>query len=327
MRLINVLLLFSIFSVLIAGCRLETAKPSSKQYLLLATDCLNSKDHFLFKSFEKQSGIKVRILHLSTDEIVTKLKTEGINTEIDCILLSSVVEMDRISHLKTLQKIASDSLPEVLGTKYISKDRSWFGLGFDPYVIVTLGESSRKIRDYSDLKTVDSWCTDLQSKKELFPFYAYVAHKTQPTSLISEEEWIDNFNAKKIKTLEKADTLIYSTVLFTKYSSFLTKSNNTLKVYKKGKVLFPNQRHGGVYYDMPCFAIVKQARNFTNAMFFLRAIYTYRLNGKINRQLNTFPLSPDAAIKGSYQTIRFKRYSRAPIQLTETYSDVQNILY
>jgi hypothetical protein len=78
---------------------------------------------------------------------------------------------------------------------------------------------------------------------------------------------------------------------------------------------------------MPCFAIVKQARNFTNAMFFLRAIYTNRLNGKINRQLNTFPLSPDAAIKGSYQTIRFKRYSRAPIQLTETYSDVQNILY
>jgi len=76
MRLINVLLLFSIFSVLIAGCRLETAKPSLKQYLLVATDCLNSKDHFLFKSFEKQSGIKVRILHLSTDEIVAKLKAE-----------------------------------------------------------------------------------------------------------------------------------------------------------------------------------------------------------------------------------------------------------
>ena len=327
MRLINVLLLFSIFSVLIAGCRLETAKPSSKQYLLVATDCLNSKDHFLFNSFEKQSGIKVRILHLSTDEIVAKLKSEGINTEIDCILLSSVVEMDRISKIKTLQKIAADSLPEVLGTKYISEDRSWFGLGLDPYVIVSLGEYSKKIKDYSDLKSTDSWCTDLRSRKELFPFYSYVAHKIQPTSLISEEEWIDNFNAKKIKTLENEDTLIYSTVLFTKYSSILTKVNNTLKVYKKGQVLFPNQRHGGVYYDMPCFAVVKQARNFTNAMFFLDAIYTNLLNAKINRQLNTFPISPDAALKGSYQTIRFKRYNRAPIRLTYTYSDIQNILY
>ncbi|MFO0495214.1 MAG: hypothetical protein ACK50Y_06745 [Flavobacteriia bacterium] len=327
MSLINVLLSFSILSALVAGCRLETAKPSSKQHLVLATDCLNRQDQILFKPFEKRTGIKVRILQLSTDEIVSKLKAEGVNTEIDCILLSSVVEIDRISQLKSLQKIETDSLPKVLGTKYISEERSFFGIGFDPYVIVSLGSASKKIRDYSDLKSIESWCSDLESRKELFPFYSYIAHKIKPTSLVSKEEWIDDFNAKKIKTLEKADTLIYSTVLFTKYSSFLTKTNNTLKVYKKGKVLFPNQRHGGVYYDMPCFAIVKQARNFTNAMFLFREIYANRLNGKLNHRLNAFPISPDAALKGSYQTIRFKRYGRAPIRLTYTFPDVQNILY
>ncbi len=327
MRLINILLPLCILSVLITGCRLETAKPSTQQHILLATDCLNSQDHEIFKVFEKQTGIKVRILHLSADEIVSKLKSDGINTEIDCIILGSIFEIDRISRLKSLQKIKTDSLPKELGTKHMSENRSLFGLGFDPYIIVTLGDVSKKIRNYSDLKHVDNWCTDLNSRNDLFPFFSFITSKIQPTSLLSGEDWIHDFNAKKIKTLEKVDTLIYSTVLFTKYSSFLTKTNSSLKVYKKGKVLFPNQRNGGVYYDMPCFALIKQAHNFTNAMYFMRAIYASGLNAKINLRLNTFPISFNSALKKSYHSIRFKRYSRTPIRLTNNYSIVQSILY
>ena len=68
------------------SCSPGEARPTRKQRIVLATDCLNKEDERLFKSFKKYHHIDVQIVELSADSILSLLKKDGVEVKNETVV-------------------------------------------------------------------------------------------------------------------------------------------------------------------------------------------------------------------------------------------------
>jgi spermidine/putrescine-binding protein len=298
-KMYSVFLLF----VLLVACSLETAKPAKNGIINVASDCFSSSDSSLFKTFTKKTGVAICIHKLSSSEIRSRLKNEQTDTELDAVILKSSYDALVLNQEDLFQLIPKDSFPEIINSKYFSESRSVVGLGFDPYIIVRRKEAL-PIANYAMLSNSDGYSTDLTEAPDLMPFYLFVLKKLKREKA---QEWIKAFRSKRIKRLTREDTLIYSHLLFTKHSSYASNKKTSLVSYKNGERVYPNQRAGGAYYDMPCFAVVKQARNYSNALMLMSYLLSQKGNNLINKNLETISFY-------SHSTKHFRRNRISPLR-------------
>jgi ABC-type Fe3+ transport system substrate-binding protein len=301
---------YLILFFLLNSCGLETAKPFKYQFVHVISDCLASHDSMLFSDFTQRTGIHVRIIPADAQEIQKRLKKEGTNTEIDVVVAHSTYDILILDQKNHLQRIPKDSLPVGFNSKYTSHRCAALGLGFDPYIIVQRG-ASHPVKNYVSLLFSQGYCTDLHKNSDLVPFYLSIFRRHKGLAPSTASAWIDNFKQKKVKVLSANDTLIYASLLFTKRSSFMKNKGEALIQFKSGEVIYPNQRIGGAYYDMPCMAIVKQARNYTNALALMRYFISCNGNIKLNHRLQTI------SFYANTRMTRFKRFTSSPLRLEE----------
>jgi ABC-type Fe3+ transport system substrate-binding protein len=318
--------LLIIVSVLLTSCGIETAKPFTKQHLFIASDCLDFTDTVLFNGFEKFKHIEVHIRRFTPDSLKNILKDEGYNTEFDAVILSSVYDMDQLNKAGLLQKLKDESFPENLPIKFRSASRKFCGIGVDPYVILTEDDSLSKVRSYKDLTSKTKWCTDLNGQSDWFPFYAAIAQKIDPKEKYNAIDWIGHFLRNKDKEFGESDSTTYCRTILTRYSHFRSNQVFKTKEFKDHRIIFPNQRSGGCYFNMPCYAVIKQARNYSNAIEFMRYLLLEPVNKRLNFRLSMFPVIKETNSSISYQNIRFKKYAVSPVRLTSNYERLINIL-
>lgn len=302
------------------SCGLETAKPFEYQSVVLASDCLKAKDSILFADFTKTTGIKLRIIYLSSSKIKECLQREGLDTEIDGLLLRSGFDALRMESLKLMQKIPADSFPKELNSRYRSRKQSFVGIGFDPYVIIRRKEAPH-VRNYASLLSSEGYATDLTDASSIGSFYLFLFHKHADAKTSSAVSWIEDMRERCVKKLYDKDTLLYAQLLFTKRSSFLNKKNTLFMNYKDGEVIYPNQRIGGTYYDMPCFGVVKQARNYSNALQMMNYLVSVKGNQRVNKRLQTVSFYEISRNK------RFKRYFISPLRLENYFPEMNQLFY
>lgn len=319
-----------IFGVLLlvsfSACSIEKARPSKSQKLFIASDCLQAKDTVLFRSFVANSGIKVKILHFTADSLKKTLRNEGVNSEIDIVLLSSTFDIHHFEKSNLLQRMQQEELPISVPSRYVSKTNKWAGIGIDPYVIVTLKDTSGKIRTYKDLTSNIKWCTTFDSNADWYPFYASIVQKMDPKKEYNAYDYIQQLKTNNIGVLSKKDSSSNCSVLLTNYSSYRTSEIIKNSRFKKGKLIFPNQRIGGSFYNMRCFAIVHQARNYKNALSFFDYLSNESVNKRLNNFWKTFPIVTNQESPFKYQNIRYKKYSITPITLTSYFDRVKKLI-
>lgn len=318
--------LFIILLVGISSCKVDKARPFKKQYLIIASDCLSIKDTILFRSFKTLNGIRIRILPMTADSLRKRLHSEKLNTEIDAVILASPYDMVHLEKSDFIQHLSEDKIPDNLPTKFISRSRKWIGLGCDPYVIVSVQDTLKKVKTYKNLAESTKWCTNLASNSEWYPFYSAIVNRINSTSKYNALDWIRNFNDNKLAVLQENDSTSACSILLTSYSKFRKSPTVLNSQFKKGKLIFPNQRTGGSYYSMPTFAVIKQARNFSNAVKFLDYLTIETVNKRLNFNWLIFPIISSKESSFSYQNTRFKKYSISPVRLTENYERINNIL-
>lgn len=315
-----------ILLVIISACSIEKAQVSKRQKLVIASDCLNAGDTLLFKRFVASTGIRLRIIHFSADSLKQVLKNEGIQTKLDVVILSSVYDMHHFEKSDLLQVMQLDELPSNLPKKYLSETKKWAGIGIDPYVLLTLKDSTGKIRTYKDLLTKTKWCSTLTSNSDWFQFYATIIQKMDPMKDYNAYDYIKQLQATNFGELTKNDSSLLCNTLLTNYSSYRTSEIIQKSRFKNGKLIFPNQRTGGSFYNMPCFGIVRQARNYQNALEFFEYLLIENVNKHLNNYWKTFPIISNKESPYSYQNIRYKKFSTTPIYLNTYYDRVKNIL-
>ncbi len=305
------------------ACTIENAKPSENQYLIIASDCLTQKDSSVFNDFKKTKGIRIYILHLSRDSILRKLAKESYATRIDAVLLKSFYDAELMDRKQLFQKIPKNE--GQIFTQFFSKDKTFFTFGYDPYVVVNLHDSTAKIVNYNGLSQKTTWCSDLDSEEEWYPFYASLTSQTRGSNNFNWSEWMHAFLDNQNEMPSKYDTLFNCPNYFT-LLSHLKNDNSAFKQLNKKEVVFPNQQLLGAYANRPAYGVVRQASNFHNAVLFLEYLQTDLGNKKINRALNTFPLESSLKSKYSYQQQSFEiNYTPTPV-LIEQFDKIPAIL-
>ena len=311
--------------VLFNACTIEEARPSKKQHLRIASDCLTKKDEKLFRNFEKKYKIDVHIVSISADSIQQLLKKDGLTTNIDCILVASVYDMASISEAKMLHENSMKVVTKQLSSKYISVKKDFIGIGYDPYVFLTKNDTLVKWKNYADLVSNYQFTSDLSSKTDLYPYYSTVYAKIQKSGQKQVKKWMSQFLKNKQATLNDSLQMNGTNAFFTLYSHY-EKNKSTYKHLKKYNLVFPDQRKAGVYYNMACFGIVKQARNYTNAQLFLNYLLIDNVNKRITHQISIFPVITGKQSAFSYQNTRFKKSSVTPIHQSKFYGKIKMLI-
>ena len=296
---------------LLVSCGLETARPSKKQELVIASDFLNKNDLLLFRSFEEQYGVTVRLKSMSADSIHKHLKLHGYASHIDLVFLQSSLDFCDLEADNLLHTLKRQDLLAQIPKKYQGKNGSWFGLSIDPYVVVYKKDTNTLIQNYKDLLRRPVWTTNLREGQQLDAFYAGLMFRGRNNSGQSLK-LIEGFEAKKTILKKSIDSLFNYPPLLTSYSAFYSDTSVMRTRYRKLKLIFPNQKYGGTLYELRAIGLVKQASNYSNALEFILYLVKEENNQRINNWWNTFPVGNTLDRSFEYQNQRFKLYSEAP---------------
>ncbi len=309
---------FLVFSF--SACTIEEAQPYKKQEIVIASDCLDSKDAILFQSFEKSFGIHVKIRHLSADSLKQLLLREGVETEIDVVILASTYSMNQLDNSNLLHVLKKEKFPEQLEQNYRSKKSTWAGIGIDPYVILVSKDSNNNIAEYKDLLNKTNTFYSLQTANFWYPFYASIQHRMGTKNKRYSTEWLKKMKKNSEEYISLNDTIAAHSIFLSSYSEFNLNKNKELKL------VFPNQFTGGSYYNMACFGIVDQARNYENAISFFGYLLTESVNKRLNNHWNKFPILSTRKSFYAYQNSAFKKYASSPALLTSYHNSTLKIL-
>ncbi len=266
-----------LLSLLVEACYYEEAKPSKKQYLIVASDFLTYKDLDLFAGFEKKTKVHIVLKAMSGSEIYKTLKKEGSDTRIDVCLLSSSYLGYTLDKNHLLQACSEDFFQTLPPSQqpFISNKRTAFGLGVDPYVLLHSMDTV-SIKRYSDLQKSEGWQSDLLEKKDWYPFCVSAISVFGKEKMSMAIRWLDGLLSNK-KTASTNDSIPTQHITLTRYSHAV--HHGVLKkTHRHKKLIFPNQERIGTFYDIPVAGIVYQARNYENALFFVRYISNQRMN-------------------------------------------------
>lgn len=298
--------------VVLSSCEVKTARVSSPQVLVIASDCLFPKDTNLFMGFAKKNHLSIRIEHLSWRTILKKIRTEKLNTELDAIILSSSYSMWQLASANVLQRVENERIP----SRFFSASKKWGGIGIDPYIFVTKDDTLNRLIDYNSLIRYHCWEVHPRKNTEWSPFFAALNHQLMNESHDLKRKW---YTAPPVAELnpQRKDSIqrIGCPIFIGNYSKVVDNITGELAVNQGEYLVFPNQESGGTFYNMHCFAIVKQAKNFQYASEFFDYILLESVNKRLNNQWKTFPLFSNRMSIYPYQNTRFEIYPKSPMRL------------
>ena len=304
----------------VSSCMVKTAKVPKKQIVVVYSDCLNSKDLHLFKSFRKKQKISVKIINLPTDSIIYKLKKDQYNTTADVVILKSLFGIYKAQKADLFQPWKSWKMNELINKNFKSPRNTWFGIGIEPYIFIAKNDTISTLNSIGDLlyqKNQDKWSTDLENSSELVPLIAPILQNKKRSESL---DWMRDFTKFQHQDQNKKDKngipKMTTDVLLTTYGSFVKMSERNDSLDSQLKLIFSNQKKKGAFFNLHCTGIVKQARNYENAKLLIEYISTNSTNEKLNNLWKTFPIGLHKRKHNyAYQNTFFKIY---PCSINQT---------
>ena len=109
-------------------------------------------DRSVFKEFEEETGIKVRLIEAVGISLIERLKREGENSQADLILLVDAARITNAAKLGLLQSIDSPTLENDVPVGLKDPNKEWYALTRRVRVMVANPKvvDISKINDYTD---------------------------------------------------------------------------------------------------------------------------------------------------------------------------------
>ena len=105
-----------------------TKESSKDQVVNVYTHRHYEPDQDIFKMFEEKTGIKVKVINASADELIQKMKMEGKQSPADVLITVDAGRLSRAKGEGLLQSINSDILENTIPAHLQDVDNQWFGL-------------------------------------------------------------------------------------------------------------------------------------------------------------------------------------------------------
>lgn len=307
----SIYLLLLFLGTFLYSCEIETARPKKNKHLTIVSDYLNSSDTVIFQNFSRRNSIKIKIVHLSPSKIIGQFRKEKFNHGFDLILLQSMTDVLDFHKKDLLHPLVKGNHFNEMDANYSSEKFDYIGFGYDPFVVAMSKEQPTTIRMYNDL-TRHKFKTDL-SDNELIPMFAPILSKM---NRVDANSWV-----KKFFDNSKPDSLYNDSIgrnlpLLTTYSSFF--NSNKSNQIKNKKIIFPNTKSTGTFYNLRTFCIANQAENYDESISLIHYFLSKKNNGVLNKKMNTIPIHSN--------DLGFRKYYMSSEKMSQYFLTVERLL-
>lgn len=294
----------------LSDCNTPAVSSKKPDKLYIASDFLNPEDSVFFHDFRKKEQIKVVILPMSTDSIVSHYHHFRYNSQFDMVLMKSVYSLDVLSKKEVLHTIDETHLLENKGLA--APDSDWIVLGIDPYVIGGLTEE--RGFQYNELTYGSKWKNELD-ELEFANFQAAVMFQFGRKNMKKSLAWLKKIEAH---TLNSDDTI-------TVVPYFLSRLS---KVRSQGEpYVYPSQSQKfGAFYDGIGTGIVRHSSKHSAALSLIKYYSNIVYNQKLCNRLNVLPVQdPKELSLFSYQNNYPILFRCTPRNAVSLFRDLERI--
>ncbi|TYB79097.1 Fe(3+) ABC transporter substrate-binding protein [Bizionia myxarmorum] len=263
----------------------ETPKPEEivkDQVVTVYTHRHYESDQNIFKMFEDKTGIKVKVINASADELIQKMKMEGEQSPADVLITVDAGRLGRAKELGLLQSIESDFLEKSIPTHLQDVDNQWFGLTKRARIIAYAKDRVKP----EDLSTYEDLANKKWKGKILVRSSSNIYNQSLMASLIANDgedaakTWAQGIVANMARSPKGSDRDQVKAVvagegdLAIVNSYYIGKMLNSpdpeeVKAAKQVGLFFPNQTDRGTHINVSGAGVAKNAPNKANAILFI----------------------------------------------------------
>lgn len=305
----SILILLLLFS-----CAINDAKESKSQFVYLYMNNCTKEDSTIFKKFEKEENIKVRIKKIQADTLVEYLSKNKYDCDLDAILLNDYMVIKNLAKNSLFLKVESEVLNENIDNNYKSKKNYWFALSKSPLVFVYHQDVLKRdtINYYSDL-TLERWkgkfgVQDSTSTiQKLFTYNMKYLLKGKADSFLVKlhrqsfpQVFTDDFSILKSISQKKCQLAVIQMSNLVLYKQKFDQEN-------KLKLIFPSQRKRGCILNVNAIGMYRYAKNAKNAQKLIeflssrKAQFAFASSRKEFPILNKIDTDYDLTLYGRYR--------------------------
>ena len=284
------LILAVVAFTLLAACKNDnekkdksTDKESSKdQVVNVYTHRHYEPDQDIFKMFEEKTGIKVKVVNASADELIQKMKMEGEQSPADVLITVDAGRLSRAKDQGLLQSIASEILENSIPAHLQDVDNQWFGLTKRARIIAYAKDRVTP----EELSTYEALVDKKWKGKLLIRSSSNIYNQSLMASIIANDgeeaakSWAKGMVANMARSPKGSDRDQVKAVvagegdLAIVNSYYIGKMLNSpdpeeVKAAQQVGLFFPNQNDRGTHINVSGAGVAKYAPNKENAILFI----------------------------------------------------------
>ena len=284
------LILAVVAFTLLAACKNDnekkdksTDKESSKdQVVNVYTHRHYEPDQDIFKMFEEKTGIKVKVVNASADELIQKMKMEGEQSPADVLITVDAGRLSRAKDQGLLQSIASEILENSIPAHLQDVDNQWFGLTKRARIIAYAKDRVTP----EELSTYEALVDKKWKGKLLIRSSSNIYNQSLLASIIANDgeeaakSWAKGMVANMARSPKGSDRDQVKAVvagegdLAIVNSYYIGKMLNSpdpeeVKAAQQVGLFFPNQNDRGTHINVSGAGVAKYAPNKENAILFI----------------------------------------------------------
>ena len=232
--------------------------------------------------FEEKTGIKVKVVNASADELIQKMKMEGEQSPADVLITVDAGRLSRAKDQGLLQSIASEILESSIPAHLQDVDNQWFGLTKRARIIAYAKDRVTP----EELSTYEALVDKKWKGKLLIRSSSNIYNQSLMASIIANDgeeaakSWAKGMVANMARSPKGSDRDQVKAVvagegdLAIVNSYYIGKMLNSpdpeeVKAAQQVGLFFPNQNDRGTHINVSGAGVAKYAPNKENAILFI----------------------------------------------------------
>ncbi|MEL6864989.1 MAG: Fe(3+) ABC transporter substrate-binding protein [Bacteroidota bacterium] len=284
-------------------------------FITLYTHRHYDTDQVIFEGFTQKTGIEVKVVKASSDELIQKMQKEGEQSPADLLITVDAGRLVRAKEKELLQKVQSEALETTIPDRLKDPDRTWFGLTKRARVIVY---DKDKVNPAA-LSTYQA-LTEAQWKgKILIRSSGNIYNQSLLAAIIANEgeeqaeAWaagmVANFarppggnDRDQVKAIAAGDGEL--AIINTYYLGRMLNSEDPAEkgASEKVKVFFPNQEDSGTHINISGIGMAKYAPHKEEAIQFMEYLISKEVQEIFARTNYEYPVNAEAEVSELLQS-------------------------
>lgn len=266
-------------------------------------------DKALYENFTAATGIKINLIEGKEDELIERIRNEGVNSPADIFVTVDAGRLYRAQAAGILQGVKTDALTKAVPEHLREPDGHWYGLSKRARVFIYNKTTVKP----ADLSTYEALTDPAWKGRILIRSSTNIYNQSLTGSILAAhgekgaEEWakgmVANFARKpqggdtdQIKGVAagEGDIAISNTYYFGRLVA--SKKPEDQAIVAKLGVFFPNQGDRGTHINISGAGVAKNAPNKDNAVKFLEYLVSPAAQKLFSEGNFEYPVVEGAAI-------------------------------